>query len=318
MASPASGPSRPTSARRPPSAPSRRAKKSNGRAAGAPPPRRELRLRRGEARIGGERGGERALAARREPHQRLVVEADQRRFQHARRAPDRRRGCSAARAAAQRSSTAIWRPSVSRSAPAAGDAGAPQRPRHRLEQRPARAHQDQNVAGRGSAAARPSSGSTMRSGEPGAIHCAITPAMRSASALAGWVQLLRVERRRPVAGLGRRARRRAAARPRRRRAGCRGSANAASASASPALTPFQTSGVANTLSTASSTTGAERNEWVSRTSAKARSRLLVAAREEAPHRVEQMRRGALEREDRLLLVADREERARRAAARLRR
>ena len=77
--------------------------------------------------------------------------------------------------------------------------------------------------------------------------------------------------------------------------------------ASSPVRPRQARSAAKTASTPSRTFGAERNETDSGTAAKASSRLFVAPREPAAHRREHMRRGALEGEDRLLLVADGEE-----------
>ncbi len=240
MASPASGPSRPISARRPPSAPSSRAKKSNGQSFARAAPRRQLAparrrsrtapARRRASRCG--RGASRISASSSRP-----ISGDFSTAASARSSS----GSSAARAAAQRSSTAIWRPSVSRSAPAAGMRARRKRAGHRLEQRPARAHQDQNVARRGPAARAPDLGSTTRSGEPGRDPLRDHGGDAVGERVGGMGQLLRIERQRPVAGLGRGLGRHAAARLRPRRAGCRGSASCGGAVASPTLTPFHTS-----------------------------------------------------------------------------
>ena len=66
---------------------------------------------------------------------------------------------------------------------------------------------------------------------------------------------------------------------------------------------------ANTRSTEPSTFSPERNEWWKRKIAPALLRRVELAGEFAAHLVEGARRRALEREDRLLLVADREHRA---------
>ena len=73
-----------------------------------------------------------------------------------------------------------------------------------------------------------------------------------------------------------------------------------------AATPRRASSDANVLSTASRMVGAERKEKFSGTRLERPLRVAMALLEEAPHFGELLRRRALEGEDRLLLVADRE------------
>ena len=85
-----------------------------------------------------------------------------------------------------------------------------------------------------------------------------------------------------------------------------------------AVSPAWAAGGKNTVSTAPSTFSPERNECLNSVATKSSCASLCKRLEVVAHRREFARRRALEREDRLLLVADREDRARAGRARPRR
>ena len=76
-----------------------------------------------------------------------------------------------------------------------------------------------------------------------------------------------------------------------------------------AVSPLCAAGCLKTTSTASSTTGTDRKEWMDLTGLNSSPAALCARSKELLRFVELQRFGALEREDRLLVVADREDRA---------